>query len=162
METILLENVTFKMPYYMYSSVSISATKSFILQNLPNNYGYLLTKIVCSWPDVDSAVTGYNNPLYIEIFDTASFKARQVNRLPLDIVSTYCNNHIRADIPVSPASYPTGQLQSIIPFNYFFPYSDILNVQISDGNSFGTSGLTPATIDIVLMGYFIKRQDNVY
>lgn len=155
MEKVNINIAAEKLPYFIYGNISMNASTNYFLNTLPNNYGYLLKKVVCSYPDVNSAVTAFNNPLYIEFFDTASYKARQTNRIPLELISTYCNNKIRVAIPAAPADYPVGELKSVINLNFFYPYSDIINIQLS-----GVNPNVPANVDILLMGYFIKREEG--
>lgn len=155
MEKIELKNYTDKIPYFIYSQLSFGIPKQIFLNTLPNGYGYYLKKVICSYPDVNSGVTGFNSPVYIEFFDMAGFKARQTNKIPVETFSSYCNNLIRYTVPTAPAEYPAGVYSGSLNLNFFYPYNDIININVScDGTN------KPATFDILLTGYFIKRKGN--
>lgn len=143
-------------PYWYYANVPLNAPRAFFLNSVPAGTGFLLRRITCKYPDVDSGVTQFNPDLLIEFFDTSSFKARQDTAIPLNVISTYNNNVRRNSSPVAPAVYPAGCIKSSVPLNFYYPYGDTINIQIT-----GQSGGNPASIDIVLHGYFIQENECV-
>lgn len=139
-------------PYWIYGQLTLGTPRAFFLNSIPAGYGYLLRKVVCKWPDVNSLATSYNKNLFIEFFDQTSFVARQFAPIPLELISSYCNNMIRNSAPAAGGGYPVGSVASTAMLNFYYPYGDTVNIQIT-----GQVASNPATIDIVLQGYYIPE-----
>jgi hypothetical protein len=147
-----IDDYTGYFPFFYYGQLSLNTPRAFFLNTVPSGYGYLLRRVVCKWPDVNTTVTQYNKSLFVEFFDQTAFCARQFAPIPLQLISTYCNNQIRNGAPTNPAVYPAGQPLSTAMLNFFYPYGETINVQIT-----GQTGSNPEAIDIILQGYYIPE-----
>lgn len=143
-------------PYFIYSQLTLNTPRSFFLNTIAQGYGYLLRKVICKYPDVDSGVTQFNKDLFIEFFDNTAFQARQVAPIPLQLISTYNNNVIRNTVPAAPATYPVGKIESYAMLNFYYPYGETINIQIT-----GQVSSNPATVDIILCGYYLPEDTSL-
>lgn len=154
---IRLDFETQPQPYFIYSQISLGHYREYALNKIAYGYGYLLREIVLRTVKGSySAPLTLSDDLFIEFFSDAVSKARQTLPIPFQPL---CNPSIDAPVKsigsnaVANKSY---KLKSSIKLNFFYPYGDTINLQITGQNAVDIS--SGRKLDMVLKGYYIPEK----
>lgn len=159
MEKINLDVVRQSSPFFIFWERVLTHGIEDFTYTLSYGFGYFLRRIVTRYDGVNTATGKLAPPLYIEFVDNWNNRARQVQPIPLPLLSTPNNGgnteHEIQSVTPHTFTVKTGKSSEKI-LNYYHPYNDVIRFSIRGG---GTPMSTyPAivypSIQIMFDGYY--------
>jgi len=143
-------------PFFIYENRTIAAPIERFAWRIDYGFGYLLRRIVTHWTTQQGS---YFNPfLRIELFDTGTGKARQVQSIPLDLITT--PNRVSINSPkFGNFEQGAGVRGSSKILNWYYPYGDTIEARIT-GQVFAPVPVAwrPVNVGIMLEGYYVPEK----
>lgn len=137
-------------PYFIYGRLTLNAPTNYFLFPIDYGFWYLLRKVHIKYPEVDQTGAIFGPHLRVEMYERASNKWPQNAPVSFELFATPGSAGVT--ITAGGQMTATGPKNAKL-INKIFPYRDNLQLEVSGQNT-----VTPAVIDICLLGYLIPEK----
>lgn len=131
-------------PFFIYRRIALSGPISYMFYALDYGFFYLLRTIHAKYAETDGLVQ-YPN---LSIFAVQKGSGKEAQNVPIP-VNLFCTPG-NAGISISGANTTVASVKAAKLQNIVYPFRDNMEFQIT-----GHAGGVPASIDIMLLGYYI-------
>ena len=152
-------------PYFLYEKRFIHFPIERFFWRIDYGFGYLLRRVVISWPYTLIANGGFPTPeLYAQFFDSGTGKARQVDPIPVSLFSSpasFSEKSPTANFPAPDMRVGCGVRGSFKILNWYYPYGDTIELRITGQDTIGAQHcgqINPPYVRVMLDGYYVPEK----
>ena len=136
-------------PFFIYQQVALlPGHRGTLLFTIPQDYWYLMRRIICKAPELDAAGATFNPGLFIEIRGSSRHRDYQNAPIPIRHLSTPGQGGIQVTVA---GQLTAAQPSSLVLIDEILPQYDNIEMYFS-GNDVTPF---PAFIDVVLTGHMV-------